>query len=179
MKRHIAISIACVLMSALLWPAAHSATTIIRMDLPRLVQEADVIVQGRVQSMNVQWDASRRLAFTDVTIAVEDPLKGQTRRTLTIRQLGGKIGALNISVAGMPQFNAGESVIVFLRAQADNTFQVLGMNQGKYTIDQDSAVANVSGVDMYNPKTGRIEMRGFVDRAPLEALKARIREYLK
>src|SRR5437764_37397 len=117
--------------------AISSATTVVRMDLPQLVQQSDSIVQGRVDGVAVQWDADRKLAFTYITISVDDPLKGERRRTVTIRQVGGKIGALNLSVAGMPQFRSGESVIVFLKAQADNTFQVVGMNQGKYEITAD------------------------------------------
>ena len=148
------------------------------MDLPQLVRQADSIIQGKVEGLAVQWDANRNLAFTYVTISVEDPLKGERRRTITIRQVGGKVGALNVSVAGMPRFTAGESVIVFLKAQPDNTFQVLGMNQGKYEVTEDYAVSNISGVDVLNPTTGRIETPAFVNKAPVETLKAKIRELL-
>jgi len=155
---------------------AARATTIIRLDLPQLVNQSDSIVQGRVENVAVQWDGARNLAFTYITVSVEDPLKGERRRTVTIRQLGGKIGAMHVTVAGMPQFRKGESVITFLKAQDDGTFQVVGMNQGKYEIADDFAVSNVSGVEVLNPKTGRIETPVYVDRAPVESFKAKIRE---
>ncbi len=172
-------SLAGVILVISLSVASIRATTIIRMELPQLVQQSDSIIQGRVDDVAVQWDADKKLAFTYITISVDDPMKGQRRRTVTIRQLGGQVGALNVSVAGMPKFKTGESVIVFLKAQADGTFQVVGMNQGKYEISEDYAVSNISGIDVFNPKTGRIETPAFVDRAPVENLKAKIRELLK
>ncbi len=163
----------------LLFAGTLSATTVIRLDLPQLVEQSDSIVQGRVENVNVMWDSERSLAFTYVTVSVADPMKGDRRRTLTIRQLGGKIGALNVNVAGMPKFTRGEEVIVFLKTQGDGTYQVVGLNQGKYEISNDFAVSNVSGIDVYNPKTGRIETPAFVDRAPIESFKAKIRELVK
>ena len=156
--------------------SAAYATTIIRLDLAQMVKQSDNIVQGRVEDVNVQWDTTARTAYTYVTISVADPMKGARRSTVTVRQLGGKVGALNVTVAGMPKFSKGEELIVFLKSQGDGTFMVLGLNQGKYEIADDFAVSNVSGVDVYNPKTGRIETPAFVERAPLESFKAKIRE---
>src|SRR5262245_45792800 len=102
--RHYIITAAAIVRVLSLGVVTCLATTIIRMDLSQLVQQADSIVQGRVDGVTVQWDSSRKLAFTYITISVDDPLKGERRRTLTIRQLGGQVGALNLSVAGMPQF---------------------------------------------------------------------------
>jgi hypothetical protein len=167
------------LLAILLMTGTTFATTIVRMDLAQLVKQSDAIVQGSVEDVTVQWDAAKHLAFTYVTVSVADPMKGERRRTITIRQLGGKIGALNVNVAGMPKFVKGEEVIVFLKTQADSTFQVVGLNQGKYAISSDFAISNVSGIDVYNPKTGHIDTPAFVDRAPLDTFKAKIRELLK
>ena len=149
------------------------ATTVKKMDLPELVTTADSIVQGRVDSVESRWE--EKLAYTYVSVTVGDPLKGERRRTVLIRQLGGKIGALNVTVAGMPRFKAGDQVIVFLKAQQNGTFDVVGLNQGKYEIVDDFAVANVSGLTLVDPKTGQLIDAGFVERAPLEAFKAKIR----
>jgi hypothetical protein len=167
------------LFAMLLLTGAVFATTVMRMELPQLVKQSDSIIQGYVDDVTVQWDSTRNLAFTYITVSVEDPMKGDHSRTVTIRQLGGKVGALNVSVAGMPKFTKGEEVIVFLKGAQDGTFYVLGLNQGKYQIDHNFAISNVSGIDVYNPKTGRIETPAFVDKAPVDAFKAKIRELLK
>src|SRR5207249_4360654 len=154
--------------TALLVAGTAFATTVVRMDLPELVKQSDTIVQGRVDHVDVKWEEN--LAFTYVYIKVEDPMKGDRRSTVIIRQMGGKIGALNVDVAGMPKFSKGEEVLVFLHTRQDGTFQIVGLNQGKYEISDDFAVSNVSGIDVYNPKTGRIETPAFVSRAPVESL---------
>lgn len=155
------------------------ATTVKKMELEELVATSDNIVQGRVEQVYTQWNAEMRLPFTYVSINVADPLKGERRRTVLVRQVGGKVGSLNVSVAGMPRFNNGDEVIVFLKSQNDGTFDVIGLNQGKYEVVDDFAVVNVSGLTVIDPKTGRLSDAGFVAKAPLEAFKSKIRSLVQ
>jgi hypothetical protein len=170
-KRRLCLLTACMMLAGV----SAFATTIRKMELPELVKTSEAIVQGRIEQVYVRWDAQRKMAFTYVSITVDDPLKGERRRSVLIRQLGGRIGALNQIVAGAPRFNVGDQVIVFLKAGNDGTFQVVGLNQGKYEIVEDVAVANVSGVSVLDAKTGRMSDGGFVSKAPLESFKSRIR----
>lgn len=153
------------------------ATTVPKMELAQLVSTADSIVQGRVDSVESRWED--KLAYTYVSITVDDPLKGERRRTVMVRQLGGKIGSLNVTVAGMPKFEPGTQVIVFLKSQQNGTFDVVGLSQGKYEIVDDYAIANVSGLTLLDPKTGQLTDAGFVEKAPLETFKAKIRGLLQ
>ena len=107
------------------------ATTVIRMDLQTLVQESDSIVQGRVEHVDAQWDDQKKTIFTYVFVRVHDPLKGDFRPTVLIRQLGGKVGDMNLSIIGMPAFRSGEEVIVFLKSNPiEATYHVVGLTQG-------------------------------------------------
>jgi hypothetical protein len=153
------------------------ATTVEKMELPQLVSASDSIVQGRVESVESRYEANRIYSY--ISIAVDDPLKGQRRRTVMLRQLGGTIGSRRTWVAGMPQFNVGDEVILFLRDRRDGTFDVTGLNQGKYDIVNDFAVANVTGLAILDSRTGRMSESGFVEKAPLESFKARIRELVR
>jgi hypothetical protein len=164
-------------LAALVIAAPLFATTVLKMDLQALVSASDSIVQGRVESVEARWESN--LAFTYTSVTVDEGLKGAPRRAVLIRQPGGKIGALRVQVAGMPQFRTGDQVIVFLKARADGTFDVVGLNQGKYDIDQNTAVAHISGLTLLNGTTGRMEEAGFVDKAPLDVFKAKIRELVK
>jgi len=157
--------------------APLSATTVEKMELPQLVSASDNIVQGRVESVESRYEANR--IYTYVSITIDEPLKGERRRTVLLRQIGGAIGAKRTWVAGMPQFNIGDQVILFLRDRHDGTFDVTGLNQGKYDIVNDFAVANVTGLAILDSKTGRISEAGFVEKAPLESFKARIRELVR
>ena len=151
------------------------ATTVVKMDLPALVGESDTIVQGRVAQEYSQWDAQMKLVFTYVNIQVDDPLKGARRQNVVIRQLGGRVGGLNMSVAGMPKFNVGNEVIVFLKSNPEGTYQVVGLNQGKYDIVNDFAVANISGVEVFDSKTRQVSGGAVVNKQPLETFKSQIR----
>jgi hypothetical protein len=163
--------------AGLLLAAPVLATTVQKMELPQLVSASDNIVQGRVESAEARFESNR--IYTYVSIVVDEPLKGERRRAVLLKQPGGTLGARRTWIAGMPQFNPGDEVIVFLRDRRDGTFDVTGLNQGKYDIVGNLAVANVSGVAILDPKTGLISDSGFVDKAPLETFKARIRELVR
>jgi hypothetical protein len=154
-----------------------SATTVERMELPQLVAASDNIVQGRVESMESRYEANR--IYTYVSITVDDPIKGAPRKAVLVRQLGGTVGAKRTWIPGMPQFTSGSQVIVFLRDRHDGTFDVAGLNQGKYDIDKDFAVANISGITLVDPKTGAMSDHGFIEKAPVETFKAKIRELVR
>ena len=156
-----------------------SATTVVKLELPALVRQAESIVQGQVEQVYVQWDARRRLAFTYASVRVEDPMKGERRRSVLVRHIGGQIGAMSLHVSGMPKFAAGDRVILFLKTQQDGTFQVLGLNQGKYSIANGYAISNLSGLDLVDPKTGTMVEAGVVAQMPLTEFKAKIMELLR
>jgi len=163
------------ILSVLATPAL--ATTVQKMELPQMVSTADSIVQGRVEA--IEGRAENGMVYTYVSVVVDDPIKGDRRRTVLVRQLGGTAGGKTIWVSGMPQFKRGDEVIVFLRNRKDGTFDIVGLNQGKYEILNNYAVANVSGVSVVDPKTGRMTEAGFVEKAPVETFKAKIRELMR
>jgi hypothetical protein len=167
---------ACIFLIAIL-AAPLLATTVPKMELPELVARADSILQGRVESVESKFE--QNLVYTYVSMTIDDPLKGDRRRTVMIRQLGGKIGAMHVSVSGQPVFKAGDNLIVFLKNQQNGTFSVVGLNQGKYEVVNDFAVSNVSGVTLVDPKSGQLKDASFVSSAPLESFKAKIRSLVQ
>jgi len=152
-------------------------TTVQKMDLPELVSTADSIVQGRVDAIEARYE--NKMVYSYVSVTVDDPIKGGRRRTVLLRHMGGQVGAKLVWVAGMPQFKQGDQVIVFLRDRRDGTFDVLGLNQGKYDIVGNNAVSHLSGISVMDPKTGRMSEAGFMDKAPVESFKAKIRELMR
>jgi hypothetical protein len=155
------------------------ATTVTKLNLEQLVQRADLIVQGQVESVYSQWNEQLRLVFTYVSIRVDEPLKGGSRQSVLIRQIGGTVGDIQMSIAGVPQFKPGETAIVFLKHQGVSTFQVVRMNQGLYEVINDFAVSNMFGVDLFDSKTGAITKPLIGGRAPVEQLKTKIRELVR
>ena len=159
------------------------ATIVPKMDLPTLVANADSILQGKVEAIEVRMDDKLHLPFTWVRVRVDDPLKGPRTQTVFVRHVGGKApgSPYTVMASGMPHFEMGDNVIVFLRDLHDgsNAYQVVGLNQGKYEVFGEVAVAQISGVELLDPKTGRMLPTGYLETAPVDAFKAKIRELVR
>ncbi len=104
-----------------------------------LTELADLIVVGSVSEVRSFWNEEHNRIYTGVTVSIDR--EGGVVKTdgvhrngddLTLKILGGSIPADGICnyIPGMPQFAAGERVLVFIRN--DNEFcPVLGCEQGK------------------------------------------------
>ena len=159
-------------------------TTVPKMDLQTLINKSDHIVQGKVEAMDVIVEQNR--PYTRVRIRVDDPIysrRGDRRQTVFLKFLGGGMntpqGPVTLHVSGAPTFNLGDNVILFLREQPDGNNSVVGMNQGKYLVVNETAIASISGVDLIDPKTGKVLPSGYIENVPVDTFKARIRELLK
>jgi hypothetical protein len=116
-------------------PAAM-ATVMRAMDLSELTASADQIVVGDVLSTESAWDTGHRNIYSTIDINVQESWKGATPGDgrIRIRQLGGAVGDIEMTVFGMARFTPGERALLFLR-QA----RVVGMGQGKRLVHWDSA----------------------------------------
>lgn len=104
--------------------------------LPRLAAEAERIVVADVVSIASAWDAAHRNIHTTVELAVRESWKGDVPGDgrLTLRQLGGTVGEIEMSVLGAAQFVPGERALLFLRRQG-----LVGMAQGKRSLRWEAA----------------------------------------
>ncbi|MGQ0505277.1 MAG: hypothetical protein ACT4TC_08130 [Myxococcaceae bacterium] len=121
------------------------ATTMLRADLTSLTNSSDMVVRGTVRRIEPRWSGDKLRIVTDVELQVEEVLKGQSRRSLVIVNLGGVIGDIGQKVPGTPEFSEGEEVIVFLEARGDR-FRVSGMSQGKYKVERSSDGTSVFAI---------------------------------
>jgi hypothetical protein len=108
-------------------PAA-TASLIRAMDLAALTAAADRIVVADVLAVQAAWDSAHRTIHTTVEISVRESWKGDAPvdRHLTVRQPGGTVGDIEMTVRGMPVFATGERSLLFLHRSL-----VVGMAQGK------------------------------------------------
>ena len=118
------------------------ATTVKKMTIADLVNYGDKIIAGRVTAVTDGFDANN-LPYTDVTISVQESLKGNVSGSYTFRQfglaaprdLGNGRTYVGVSPDGFPRFKTGEDVLVFLFATTDLGFQsTAGLMQGKFNI---------------------------------------------
>ena len=125
-----------VLALVLLVAAPVSATTVIQKSFTEVVQAAEVIAVGTVTAIAAEWDAAHNRPFTLVTFSTLDVLKGaHTEPELTLRVLGGPHpdGSI-LQIAGVPQFNIGERLVVFVTGNDHYAVPLVGLWQGVYRV---------------------------------------------
>lgn len=136
LQRSIIANITIVLTFALLVSSA-SAATILRMDVPTLVEHSDAVVIGSITNIVSKVEDDGRV-YSTITLKVDEALKGQEQQTLTLRQVGGRDLEADIATVapGMPQFEEHERVLLFLQRlpEQSESLAVTGMAQGKFRI---------------------------------------------
>ena len=128
-------------------PCHAYGTTVVSLSVDKMSQEADLIVRGIVHSQSTQWNDARNRIYTVTKIEVEETYKGDLKsaKTISIRQIGGAIDGLVQTVAGNAKFAQGEEVLVFLESHPKAGLHfVMGMAQGKYSIDRTANPATIS-----------------------------------
>jgi hypothetical protein len=141
-SRRIPTAAALALLGALIIGAMPSLALSSRpMNLSDLVRESSQIVVGTVSKVN-QGIGRNHLPYTEVELNVSQTLRGQTGTTLTFRQIGLQ-SALPAAdgrryvglVAGMPQYQVGEHVVLFLgRDSSLGLRTTIGLGQGKFVL---------------------------------------------
>lgn len=108
-------------------------TAMIKMSVEQLTEGADTIVLGSVISQESSWNDEHSAIYTDVTVAVEEIIKGSPGGVVTFRIAGGIVGEIGMRTSNDPVFKDGEEVIIFLSTNGTLS-SVVGRSQGKYTV---------------------------------------------
>lgn len=109
----------------------------------QLVAGASDIVSGKVTSAQARWDGGTSYIYTDIVLEVEDKAKGTLNKqsTVTISQLGGRVGGLEAEASELPSFEAGEEVVLYLYYVEGQGFQVYNGIGGKTLVSVDDATS--------------------------------------
>src|SRR5918999_833169 len=77
------------------------ASTVQKLSFDGLVDEADVIVRGKVEELKNSPASDRSSVSTVIRVSVEKQFKGVTVSSVTIEQSGGSLGTVIQSVPGL------------------------------------------------------------------------------
>jgi hypothetical protein len=122
------------------------ATTVKRLGLEELIDAADTIVEGRVESIRSFWQG--RQICTEVTVGVSRALKGARRDRLTFIQVGGRVDTpvpLEMTVPGAPIYRIGDEAYFFLEPAGPGERIVVGLFQGRVPVRRDARGEYVGG----------------------------------
>ncbi|MBP9886864.1 MAG: DUF4382 domain-containing protein [Leptospiraceae bacterium] len=100
-----------------------------------VVKEADLIFQGKVNTLNYALGKNtygKSMIYTDLSLQVDDLLRGQVDKTVpfAFRTVGGTVGGLTLKVGSMPEFKNGDQCILFLKRYAGG-YKVVRGDLGK------------------------------------------------
>jgi len=111
----------------------------IQSDIKDLSKGADIIVTGKVVDQKSQWNSEKSKIYTQVTLQVEEFLKGSTNQDrVIITHLGGEVGSVGETYSHIPTFKNDEDVLVFLKkSEKDQSLRVFEGDGGKVTLYQD------------------------------------------
>ena len=114
------------------------ATLMRTMELTELTASADQIVVGEVVAQESAWDSQHRTIYTTIEIGIQESWKGATPGDgrIRIRQLGGTVGDIEMTIHGMARFEPGERALLFLHQT-----QVVGWSQGKRRVHWDATAS--------------------------------------
>jgi len=107
----------------------------------QLAAFSDAIVAGRVVDLSTGWDPDVNTIYTYVTIDVSEVFKGDlSTGLLTIKQIGGVVGELGLSIVDQASFERGEEVLLFLEARPrDRSLYTAALWQGKWNLQTTAA----------------------------------------
>ncbi len=94
------------------------------------VELSEKIVRGQVVAVECYWNCEKNNIFTDVTLLVDEYLKGDGPRKMIIKIPGGTVGDKTQQVSDTPQFRVGDDDIIFLESSG----QVTGGPDGVYAL---------------------------------------------
>jgi hypothetical protein len=159
-----------------------SATTLARMPLEKMARTAPLIVRARCSGNSTRWDAGEIWTFTNFD--VQETWRGSAPPVIAVRLLGGRLGNLTSTVSGVPRFQAGEEVILFLQPTSRGDFSVVSWAQGTMRIRRDprtgeeNVTQDSASVATFDPATRRFEAVGFRNVA-VGDLRARVEAALR
>ena len=109
------------------------ATTFVGVRERTLARAADAIVIGTVEHIETVAGSDGTIS-TLITLHVEESVKGQVERRLTLKEPGGTIGGRTLWIAGAPRFRTGERQLLFLSAAADGTARTTALGMGQFVL---------------------------------------------
>lgn len=138
MNMRLSIASVVILIETCLWPAVGESAMVKR-SLEQLSQEADTIVVGTITRQVSTWNDQHTAIRTDVTVTVEEHIKGWRAVELTFRVAGGTVGGVGMRTSNDPAFRDGDRVILFLHT-AGIPATLVGRSQGAYVVHDEKVI---------------------------------------
>ena len=122
----------------ILLTAALRASTVIPLNLSQLSTLAHRVVSGRIERITSYQDPASGRILSKVVIAQPAP-----QPPLVFEMTGGTVGDLRKWIAGLPSFQVGDRVVLFLAEDTATPLgPTVGLHQGVFFVEPDSTVTD-------------------------------------
>jgi hypothetical protein len=101
-----------------------------------LIRRADAIVIGSALTSYPQLNADNGIETVTV-LSIEETIKGDAAGTINIVEPGGELGRRATVLAGVPRFEEGTRVLLFLARTGTNRWAVTQLVLGKFSYESD------------------------------------------
>ncbi len=125
------------LLVILISPFRESSAQMLKVSVDELTKASTSVIHGETTSIRSYWTEDRRYIMTDVTIRVQDTVRGQSSSETIITVPGGRVGSTLYEVSDMPVFAEGDEVIVFVSRHESGMNLVVGGSQGMMKVVKD------------------------------------------
>src|SRR4051794_27414325 len=94
----------------LLFSLRAPATTVEPPDVDSLIAQSDYVVRAVVKSVTAEWkeNGSHRYIGSRVVLELREIIKGAPPSPLVLDLIGGRVGADELRIEGMPEFHVGD-----------------------------------------------------------------------
>lgn len=119
------------------------ATTLKPLSTDDQIRDAAMIFRGRVQSVDVARKATGQGSIIVSTVQFT-PLavyKGDVPAVVKLEFPGGKIGDVEMKVAGIPEFQVGQEYVLFVSGDQSRVCPVVGWSEGSLKVDRQTSAA--------------------------------------
>ena len=112
------------------------AMTVEPMDFDALLDRAQDIYKAQVVSISSDWsgEGANRHVATFVRLRVLESYRGAVQGEQTLEFFGGTIGERKQRIVGMPEFQAGDVEILFVRGNHTDICPLVGVQQGRFRV---------------------------------------------
>jgi len=104
-----------------LWFTEPTEALRIKTNWGERVDLSEKIVRGKVVSVKSYWNAEKTLIYTDIIVLVDEYLKGNGPKEITIKIPGGTVGDKTQWVSDTPHFDVGDYGVIFLESSGQVT----------------------------------------------------------
>ena len=126
-----------------------SASSVVRVDVGQLSQLANSIVGGRVVNIAAEKNPDNGYIYSKVTLQVSQAIPSYLAgREYQFRMVGGELNGKRSHIAGMPRFQVGQDVVLFLNNRPADVFgPTVGLWQGVFFVERDAATGKQTVTD--------------------------------